>query len=251
MDGEAAAGAAESARPDLETVCREALEDFGIGAEWQPAAQRMIERARALRLEESGDGSDVTAGFRLGDPLPRLVELEFHFPVAGLDRERLGACLAAYGYPDPFAGRAESGNGPARLRQGATRHPSHGQDAAIDGFLRGFVDLAIAHEGRWYVVDYKSNWLGPAPDDYAPPALNATMRERGYALQYLIYLVALHRYLALRLPDYDPERHVGGALYLFLRGIDPAAGMTRGVYFDRPSAACLHALDACFRGSET
>jgi len=251
VDEEAAAGVAESARPDLETVCREALEDFGIGAEWQPAAQRMIERARALRLEESTDGSPLTAGFRLGDPLPRLVELEFHFPVAGLDREQLGACLAAYGYPDPFAGRAESGNGAAPLRQGTTGRPSHGQDAAINGFLRGFVDLAIAHEGRWYVVDYKSNWLGPAPDDYARPALDAAMRERGYALQYLIYLVALHRYLALRLPDYDPERHVGGAFYLFLRGIDPAAGMTRGVYFDRPSAACLHALDACFRGSET
>lgn len=251
VDEEAAAGVVESARPDLETVCREALEDFGIGAEWQPAAQRMIERARALRLEESADGSDVTVGFRLGDPLPRLVELEFHFPVAGLDRERLGACLTAYGYPDPFAGRAENGNGAAPLRQGATGRPFHGQDAAIDGFLRGFVDLVIAHEGRWYVVDYKSNWLGPAPDDYAPPALGAAMRERGYALQYLIYLVALHRYLALRLPDYDPERHVGGAFYLFLRGIDPAAGMSRGVYFDRPSAACLHALDACFRGSET
>ena len=251
VDGEAAAGVAEPARPDLETVCREALEDFGIGAEWQPIARSMIERARTLRLEESGDGSDGTAGFRLGDPLPRLVELEFHFPVAGLDRERLGACLAAYGYPDPFAGRAESGNGAARLRQGATGRPSHGPDAAIDGFLRGFVDLVIAHEGRWYVVDYKSNWLGPAPDAYAPPALDAAMRERGYALQYLIYLVALHRYLALRLPDYDPERHVGGAFYLFLRGIDPAAGMTRGVYFDRPSAACLYALDACFRGSET
>ena len=251
LDEEAGAGVAEPARPDLETVCREALEDFGIGAEWQPIAQRMIERARALRLEESGDGSALTVGFRLGDPLPRLVELEFHFPVAGLDRERLGACLAAYGYPDPFAGRAESGNGAAPLRQGTTGRPSHGQDVTIDGFLRGFVDLAIAHEGRWYVVDYKSNWLGPAPDDYAPPALDAAMRERGYALQYLIYLVALHRYLALRLPDYDPERHVGGAFYLFLRGIAPAAGMTRGVYFDRPSAACLHALDACFRGSET
>ena len=251
LDEEAAAGVAESARPDLETVCREALEDFGIGAEWQPIAQRMIERARALRLEESGDGSDVTAGFRLGDPLPRLVELEFYFPVAGLDCERLGACLAAYGYPDPFAGRAESRNGAAPFHQGTTGRTSHGQDAIIDGFLRGFVDLAIAHEGRWYVVDYKSNWLGPAPDDYARPALDAAMRERGYALQYFIYLVALHRYLALRLPDYDPDRHVGGAFYLFLRGIDPAAGMTRGVYFDRPSAACLHALDACFRGSET
>lgn len=230
LDEESASRSAADGASDLDAICREALEDFGIGAEWLPVVQRMVTSARAVRLEEAADGSDRTKGFRLGDPLRRLVELEFHFSVAGLDRERLGACLAAYGYPNPFPG-------------------AHAQDGAIDGFLRGFVDLVIEHEGRWYVVDYKSNWLGPTPDDYAPPAPEAAMRERGYTLQYLIYLVALHRYLALRLPDYDPERHIGGAFYLFVRGIDPATGMTRGVYGDRPSAACLRALDDCFRGS--
>ena len=230
LDEESASRSAADGASDLDAICREALEDFGIGAEWLPVVQRMVTSARAVRLEGAADGSDRTKDFRLGDPLRRLVELEFHFPVAGLNRERLGACLAAYDYPDPFTGM-------------------HAQDGAIDGFLRGFVDLVIEHEGRWYVVDYKSNWLGPTPDDYAPPAPEAAMRERGYTLQYLIYLVALHRYLALRLPDYDPERHIGGAFYLFVRGIDPAAGMTRGVYGDRPSAACLRALDDCFRGS--
>ena len=225
-------GPAEPGAPDLDAICREALEDFGIGAEWLPVAHGLVASTRAVRLEESPDGSDRTKGFRLDDPLRRLVELEFHFPVAGLDRERLGACLAAHGYPNPFM------EPPA-------------QDGAIDGFLRGFVDLVIEHEGRWYVVDYKSNWLGSTPDDYVPPTLEAAMRERGYTLQYLIYLVALHRYLALRLPDYDAERHIGGAFYLFVRGIDPAAGMTRGVYGDRPSAGCLRALDDCFRGSGT
>lgn len=230
LDEESASRSAAEEAPDLDAICREALEDFGIGAEWLPVVHRLVTAARAVHLEESADGSDRTKGFRLGDPLRRLVELEFHFPVAGLDRERLGACLAAHGYPNPFPG-------------------VHAQDGAIDGFLRGFVDLVVEHEGRWYVVDYKSNWLGPTPDDYAPPALEAPMRERGYTLQYLIYLVALHRYLALRLPDYDPERHIGGAFYLFVRGIDPAAGITRGVYGDRPSSACLRALDDCFRGS--
>ena len=118
----------------------------------------------------------------------------------------------------------------------------------IHGYLRGFVDLVVEHAGRWYVVDYKSNWLGPAPDDYAPHAVSETMRRGGYTLQSLIYLVALHRYLATRLSGYEYESHVGGSFYLFVRGIDPAAGMDRGVHFDRPSAACLHALDACFRG---
>ena len=160
----------------------------------------MIERTRAVDLL-------APTGFRLGDPLPRLVELDFHFPVAGLDRDRLSAVLAEHGYPAPFAraGTDASGEPPAR----------------IHGFLRGFIDLVVEHAGRWYVVDYKSNWLGPAPGDYAPAALAEAMRAGGYTLQSLIYLVALHRYLAVRLPGYDYEHHFGGAFYLFVRGIDP------------------------------
>ena len=185
-----------------------------------------------------GGGSGGTGGFRLDDPaIRRLVELEFHFPVDGLDRDRLAALLVEHGYPHPFAR-------PARDGAGERLPPIH-------GFLRGYVDLVVEHAGRWYVLDYKSNWLGPAPADYGPEALDATVRTNGYPLQYLIYLVALHRYLATRLPGYDYERHVGGAFYLFVRGIDPAAGRRRGVYFDRPPAACLHALDECFRGSVT
>ena len=326
--------------PDLDAICRETLEDFGIGEEWSPVARAMVERTRAVRLHEpgregpeggdgstgstdsvqragagegagsereadSGGGDDSTGGvdsvqragtgkgagsereagsgggggstggvdsvqragarrgagskqeagssegvgssgaggggsggaggFRLDDPATRrLVELEFHFPVEGLDRERLAARLVEHGYPHPFARPSTDG-------AGESQPPLH-------GFLRGYVDLVVEHEGRWYILDYKSNWLGPAPADYGPEALADAIRAGGYPLQYLIYLVALHRYLATRLPGYDYERHVGGAFYLFVRGIDPAAGMRRGVYFDRPTAACLHALDECFRG---
>ena len=226
-------------KPGLDAICRETLEDFGIGEEWGPVARAMVERTRAVRLHERGrEGPDGDAGFRLDDPaIRRLVELGFHFPVDGLDRDRLAALLVEHGYPHPFAR-------PARDGAGERLPPIH-------GFLRGYVDLVVEHAGRWYVLDYKSNWLGPAPADYGPEALDATIRTNGYPLQYLIYLVALHRYLATRLPGYDYERHVGGAFYLFVRGIDPAAGMSRGVYFDRPAAACLHALDECFRGSVT
>ena len=241
---------------DVEAICRQALEDFGIAGDWQPIARAMVDRTHAVHLHEperaepSGDcgpgghagsagtaGADRAGGFRLADPLPRLVELEFHFPVDGLDRHRLAAVLVEHGYPDPFAGPGRSGASASPL--------------PIHGFLRGFIDLVVEHAGRWYIVDYKSNWLGPRPGDYAPDALTEAMRAGGYALQSVIYLVALHRYLAVRMPGYEYERDVGGAFYLFVRGIDPAAGMGRGVYFDRPSAACLHALDDCFRGGGT
>ena len=233
--------------PDIDEICNQALGEFGIAKDWRSVARGMVERTRALRLHEpvreapgGANQSERNAapgpsgGFHLADPLPRLVELEFHFPLGGLDRRRLGAVLAEHGYPDPFHRPESSGAGESR--------------PAIHGFLRGFVDLVVEHAGRWHVVDYKSNWLGPTPEDYAPHAVNEAMAKGGYALQSLIYLVALHRYLAIRLPGYEYERHVGGSFYLFVRGIDPAAGMDRGVYFDRPSAACLHALDACFRG---
>ena len=227
---------ANTARPDLDAICRDALAHFGIDGDWGPVARAMIERTRAVRLQEPGrEGPNGDRGFCLSDPVRRLVELEFHFPVQGLDLARLAAVLVEHGYPDPFARPARSG-------------ASEPASAPIHGFLRGYIDLVAEHDGRWYILDYKSNWLGPEPGGYAPQALAGAMRASGYTLQSLIYLVALHRYLAVRLPGYDCERHIGGAFYLFVRGIDPAAGMSRGVYFDRPDAACLRALDGCFGG---
>ena len=213
---------------DVETACRESLAAFGIADEWVEVARSMVEDARAVPLAATtGPGSGDVGGFRLGALARPLAEMEFHFPAEGLDRRRLGATLEAHGYGNPLAG--------------ASARP-------VEGYLRGFIDLVAVHDGCWYVVDYKSNLLGSTADRYAGAHLDDAMRRSGYRLQYLIYLLALHRHLALRLPGYDYERHVGGAFYLFLRGMDPEAGMARGVCFDRPSAACMAAIDACFRG---
>ncbi|WP_028311910.1 UvrD-helicase domain-containing protein [Derxia gummosa] len=90
------------------------------------------------------------------------------------------------------------------------------------GWLRGVIDFVFAHDGRWWLADYKSNWLGDRLSDYRPAALDAAMTAEGYRLQAWLYLLALHRWLGLRLRGYDPARHLGGALYLFLRGMTPA-----------------------------
>src|SRR5690606_30611857 len=90
------------------------------------------------------------------------------------------------------------------------------------------------------VFDWKSNWLGDRPRDYAEPALREVMFEHHYVLQYHLYLTALHRHLRARLRDYDPERHLGGACYVFLRGV----GRERGGFFaHRPPAPSIAALD--------
>ena len=119
-------------------------------------------------------------------------------------------------------------------------------DTALRGLMKGYIDLVFRHDGRFYIVDYKSNHLGDTADDYAGPALAAAMAEHRYHLQYLIYAVALHRWLRRRLAGYDYERHFGGVFYLFLRGLHPDRGPARGVYHDRPALALIQALDAAF-----
>ncbi|WP_312247140.1 exodeoxyribonuclease V subunit beta [Stutzerimonas nitrititolerans] len=115
----------------------------------------------------------------------------------------------------------------------------------LNGMFKGFIDLVFEHQGRYYVVDYKSNWLGEGDAAYTDEAMQATVASHRYDLQYVLYLLALHRQLQLRLPDYDYDRHVGGVLYLFLRG-SRAPG--QGIYRARPPRELIEALDALFKG---
>ena len=116
----------------------------------------------------------------------------------------------------------------------------------LNGFMRGSIDFICEQAGRWYVIDWKSNYLGGRPDDYAPERINDTMHESAYTLQAIIYLVALHRYLRLRLGDqYSAEHHLGGALYLFIRGVRPS-WPEKGIWHGQPAPALIHRLDALF-----
>jgi len=111
------------------------------------------------------------------------------------------------------------------------------------GYLTGFIDLICEYDGRYYVMDYKTNGL-PAYDN---ETLVHAMREHNYGLQYWIYTLVLHRYLQTRLPDYDYETHFGGVRYLFVRGMQPELAMS-GVYQDRPGLEKIEALAALFGG---
>ena len=116
------------------------------------------------------------------------------------------------------------------------------QTRTLEGMLIGFMDLVLEHEGRYYVMDYKSNRL-PA---YDTAHLQAAILSHRYDVQYTLYLLAVHRLLKSRLPDYDYDQHIGGALYLFLRGIDqPGAGL----FADKPPRELIESLDAALAGS--
>jgi exodeoxyribonuclease V beta subunit len=115
----------------------------------------------------------------------------------------------------------------------------------LQGYLKGFIDLIYRHDGRYYVLDYKTNWLGPDDAAYTPERMQQAMASSHYYLQYWLYVLALHRHLRAVKADYDYERDIGGVRYLFLRGI---AAATRGVYAARPSRALVEALDALMQG---
>jgi exodeoxyribonuclease V beta subunit len=117
----------------------------------------------------------------------------------------------------------------------------------MQGYLTGFVDLICEHDGRFYVVDYKTNNLGERQADYAPEALLEAMRAHNYGLQYWLYTLVLHRYLGNCLPEYDYDRHFGGVMYLFVRGMIPVMPGS-GVFRARPDLACLQELDRCLGG---
>ncbi len=164
----------------------------------------------------------------------RIVELEFTFPVGTDD-----AAMTARSLADAFRSRSAApwaASYPDRLARLGFR--------PLDGYLRGFADLVFRRDDRWYLVDYKSNFLGPNAADYEPARLAAHMEHHHYFLQYHVYLVALHRYLRLRLRDYDYERHFGGVYYLFLRGMNPAHPPGCGVFRDRPQRAFMDRLSA-------
>ena len=114
----------------------------------------------------------------------------------------------------------------------------------IQGMVRGTMDLVFCHQGKYYLLDYKSNFLGETLKDYDQAALKKAMLEHHYDWQYLLYVVALHRYLKTRLPHYDYNRDFGGVVYAFLRGMNGSP--QSGIFFDKPDWQLIQQLEELF-----
>jgi len=134
-------------------------------------------------------------------PEERLDEMEFYLPVDGVRPEQINALLAV-----------NDDNNRAQKKSRFHFDP-------LSGYLKGFIDLIFCFQGRYYVADYKSNYLGSAITDYTPVALKQAMLDHQYDLQAWIYTVALDQLLRQRLPDYSPQQHLGGVYYFYLRGM--------------------------------
>jgi exodeoxyribonuclease V beta subunit len=160
-------------------------------------------------------------GMRLADiPLAdRRAEIEFHFAMQPVLVDRLIELLHRH---DVLRDR-----------------DAFGTRERLEGLMTGRIDLVYRHGEKVYLLDYKSNRLA----DYSPTGLASAMVESEYDLQYLIYTLALHRWLRFRRADYDYDAHFGGVRYLFCRGLDPSCADSPGVYVARPSRAFIDELD--------
>ena len=172
-----------------------------------------------------------------------------------------GASLASLA---PIQLRAEMGfqfvldNVSARaLREACQRHgagallPDNLPQSTLQGLMSGKIDLVFEHQGRFHVLDYKTNYLGDALEDYAPQRLDAAMQDHHYGFQALLYTVAVERYLRQRLPNYRRAQHLGEAIYLFVRasGLDARSGIWRQRFDGALLDAVDHALGAPRRGA--
>ncbi|MCG9683400.1 exodeoxyribonuclease V subunit beta [Vibrio sp. Isolate23] len=196
------------------------MESEQLDSAWLPALQQLVDTVLATPL----DGKQLKLNQK--QPAQRLVEMEFLLPIEILTAPALNRVIQRH---DPLSAKAGD------LGFHSTQ-----------GMLKGFIDLVFEHQGKYYVLDWKSNYLGGDVADYHGEALKSAMADHRYDLQYQIYVLALHRFLRSRVPNYNYQTHFGGVYYLFLRGMDGASG--HGIFSARPTLEFLEDMDSLIDG---
>ena len=202
---------------NLDEVVKRALEKYHISESWQDVTEQWI--LDSLQCPLNANSSNDLSLSKLA-PSDCLVEMEFNLPLSSLSAPKLNEILIKH--------------------FGFTQ--SKLEFAHVKGLLKGFIDLIFCYQGKYYILDYKSNYLGNTPADYKSDLLEQAMSSHQYHLQYLIYTVALHRLLKQRISDYSIDTHLGGVYYTFLRGM-PAG---QGVYFKKLTQQQVTILDGLF-----
>ncbi len=204
-------------------LIRDLLSRYNFDSQWDNAIYKLLTQIAGITLSPNG----ITLhGVKKSDCIK---ELQFHFPIENLDSKELQDLLG-HEQPDLFS--------PAP-------YLAEGIDfKQFSGYMKGFIDLIFTSGDRFYIIDWKSNYLGSSPEMYTVDAMDREMNAKHYKLQYYIYTIATHRYLSLRKKDYSYATHFGGVYYLFLRGL--SQGKTTGIYYDRPGVELIQNLDRLF-----
>lgn len=205
-------------KPEWAKALKQPLNRYGQLSEGEQ--QALIEWLGECLNAELSEGLSLSS---LGND-QTLREVEFYFPVNNTSRQSLGAVL--------------------QYHRNTKTYPQLPDGPALKGMMHGFIDLVFEWQGRYYVADYKSTYLGDEYDDYGEHQLLQNIRDNYYDLQYLIYSLALHRYLKQRIEHYNPETHFGGVYYLYLRGM--GLNQNTGVYFSKIDEHLLNRMDTLF-----
>ncbi|MCP4808077.1 MAG: exodeoxyribonuclease V subunit beta [Proteobacteria bacterium] len=225
------------AQPVDRDLVRKTLSLHGYGEEWTDAVSDALQRMLDAPFHDDG--------LRLRDltMAQRLNEMQFTLPVA----HGLRACDPDDRVQPHELAKVFRDHASDKVPPGYADSLAELEFTPLHGFLTGFIDLIFVQDGRYTVVDYKSNYVGDHVEDYTEAGLTAAMAHGHYFLQYHLYTLALHRMLKLRLPDYDYETHIAGSTYLFLKGMDPDLGASHGAFRDRPPLPLIEALDTLLR----
>ncbi|MGP4054832.1 exodeoxyribonuclease V subunit beta [Mycobacterium sp. 4D054] len=242
----------ETADPFAPDLAAELEAKIGDHSLWWPVDVPAAELAAALVPMHDTPLGPLAPGVTLRDIglRDRLREMEFEFPLAGGDRRSSTPSITLADVGRLLAEHLPAGDPLAPYADRLTDSVLAAQ--SLKGYLTGSLDAVLRIGGRYLVVDYKTNWLGDpsrplTAADYGRARLAEAMLHSDYPLQALLYCVVLHRFLRWRQSGYDPEQHLGGVLYLFVRGMcgpqtPTVDGHPAGVFSWRPPAALVEAL---------
>jgi len=212
----------------VEKLSKKKLTQYGYDISWSPVIEKMIDNLLHMELHTAVPGLQLS---KIGKS-NRLNELEFYFPLASISPADLADLFT--GLP----GQSDTDSAPLAGQLGKLIF------SPVRGFMKGFIDMVFKFEDRYYLVDWKSNYLGNGTGDYELSKLQQAIHSRYYFLQYHIYCLALHQYLRNRLPGYQYETHFGGVFYIFLRGVNRRHAPGCGIFYDLPDSLLINRLAA-------
>jgi exodeoxyribonuclease V beta subunit len=208
----------------LSEPVRRALQAYSFDSTWQDTVCETI--AHVLAVSLSPAQPELTLSLIAGEK--RVNEMEFYFPLNRITPQKLRSVFKKH---SRFDTEEELPDHLGRL----AFHP-------VAGFMKGYMDLVFQYQDRFYLVDWKSNYLGPTIESYYPAAMEKAMKQHYYILQYHLYVLALSQYLRMRHPGFSYASDFGGVFYLFIRGVDRRRGPEYGIYFDIPKPPLINAL---------
>jgi exodeoxyribonuclease V beta subunit len=206
-----------------ETI-QNALQAYGFDSAWHNVVANTI--TNVLHVSLTPELPELTLSAIDFDQ--RINEMEFYFPLKTIQPSTLQNVFKHHGHD-----------------QDGTSFPVQMEKLIfnpVGGFLKGYIDLVFQYQGRIFLVDWKSNYLGPTIDSYRRDELGDIMSAHFYILQYHLYVLALCQYLRLKNSAFRYEDGFGGASYIFIRGIDRRRSPEFGIYFDRPKKTLINAL---------